>query len=189
MLVASVHQAIAELLPARLGFYETWLTEEGLREGTVGLAPFYAALSFLRREGDAYRPVMARAGDYAAQWTVDSMGETRRRLIGALPRFLRRRVLLSVWCDLVRTSHEETRATWRILRGTARLDIRASVFCAVRERAATPLCTCYASAVERILSMFGIEDSAAIVACRATGGETCVLEMPPAQPSASGEGA
>ena len=35
-------------------FYENWLNAEGLREGTIGLAPLYAVLSFLRQEGDAY---------------------------------------------------------------------------------------------------------------------------------------
>ena len=39
VLVASLHQAIADILPTRLGFYENWLNAEGLREGTIGLAP------------------------------------------------------------------------------------------------------------------------------------------------------
>ena len=55
VLVASLHQAIADILPTRLGFYENWLNAEGLREGTIGLAPLFAVLSFLRQEGDAYR--------------------------------------------------------------------------------------------------------------------------------------
>ena len=54
MLVASLHQAIADILPTRLAFYENWLNADGLREGTIGLAPLYAVLSFLRQEGDAY---------------------------------------------------------------------------------------------------------------------------------------
>ena len=52
VLVASLHQGIADILPNRLGFYENWLNTEGLRDGTIGLAPFYAVLSFLRPEGD-----------------------------------------------------------------------------------------------------------------------------------------
>ena len=55
VLVASLHQAIADILPTRLAFYENWLNAEGLREGTIGLAPLYAVLSFLRQEGDAYQ--------------------------------------------------------------------------------------------------------------------------------------
>ncbi len=62
VLVASLHQAIADILPTRLGFYENWLNAEGLREGTIGLAPLYAVLSFLRQEGDAYEIITARAG-------------------------------------------------------------------------------------------------------------------------------
>ena len=47
VLVASLHQAIADLLPTRLEFYENWLNVSGLREGTIGLAPLSAVLSFL----------------------------------------------------------------------------------------------------------------------------------------------
>ena len=63
VLVASLHQAIAEVLPNRLEFYENWLSTAGLREGTIGLAPLSAVLSFLRREGEAYNQITARAGD------------------------------------------------------------------------------------------------------------------------------
>ena len=54
VLVASLHQAIADVLPSRLEFYENWLSVSGLREGTIGLAPLFAVLSFLRTEGAAY---------------------------------------------------------------------------------------------------------------------------------------
>ena len=52
LLVASLHQAIAESLPLRLEFYENWLKPLGLlkRGQAIGLASFNAALSFLRRE-------------------------------------------------------------------------------------------------------------------------------------------
>ena len=70
VLVASLHQGIADILPTRLSFYENWLNAEGLREGTIGLAPLYAVLSFLRQEGDAYQMITTRAGEYAAEWTV-----------------------------------------------------------------------------------------------------------------------
>ena len=33
VLVASLHQAIADVLPSRLEFYENWLSNAGLREG------------------------------------------------------------------------------------------------------------------------------------------------------------
>ena len=52
LLVASLHQAIAESIPLRLEFYENWLKPLGLlQQGRViGAASFSAALSFLRRE-------------------------------------------------------------------------------------------------------------------------------------------
>src|SRR2546429_9914032 len=81
VLVASLHQGIADILPTRLTFYENWLNAEGLRDGTIGLAPLYAVLSFLRQEGDAYQMITARAGEYAAEWTVQSSSPLRRAII------------------------------------------------------------------------------------------------------------
>jgi hypothetical protein len=49
VLVASLHEAISDVLPTRLGFYENWLNAEGLRGGTIGLAAVNAVLSFLRQ--------------------------------------------------------------------------------------------------------------------------------------------
>ena len=94
VLVASLHQGIAENLPARLGFYENWLSEAKLRDGAIGLAPLYAVLSFLRQEGPVYDTITARAGQYAAEWTVDSMPALRRSVIRRAPLWLRGRLLM-----------------------------------------------------------------------------------------------
>src|SRR3990170_2975330 len=110
VLVASLHQGIADILPTRLGFYENWLNAEGLREGTIGLAPLYAVLSFLRQEGDAYQMITARAGEYAAEWTVASMPAARRALIKAAPCWLRGRLILGLARQLVRSSFRGNRA-------------------------------------------------------------------------------
>src|SRR3954464_15085915 len=109
VLVASLHQGIADILPTRLGFYENWLNAEGLREGTIGLAPFYAVLSFLRQEGDAYQMITTRAGAYAAEWTVQSMSRMQRSVIRAAPGWLRGRLLLRLARGLVRNSYQGSR--------------------------------------------------------------------------------
>src|SRR5918994_7974118 len=89
VLVASLHQAIADVIPTRLEFYENWLNSSGLREGTIGLAPLSAVLSFLRTEGEAYNQITDRAGEYAADWTVSSMPALERRGVPGLPAKLR----------------------------------------------------------------------------------------------------
>src|SRR3989475_4127202 len=94
VLVASLHQGIADILPDRLAFYENWLNAEGLREGTIGLAPLYAVLSFLRQEGEPYQMITTRAGEYAAEWTVQSMSPVQRMMIRAAPNWLRCRLLV-----------------------------------------------------------------------------------------------
>src|SRR5213078_432418 len=81
LLVASLHQGIADLLPTRLEFYEAWLNPAGLRDGKIGLAPLAAVLSFLRQEGEPYRLIAGRAGEYTAEWTVADLPGFRRALI------------------------------------------------------------------------------------------------------------
>ena len=114
VLVASLHQAIADVLPDRLEFYENWLKVPGLREGTIGLAPLSAVLSFLRLEGEAYNRTTARAGEYAADWTVSSMSALERRLIGALPTTLRHARRFRTARALVRSTYPGSRVKVRL---------------------------------------------------------------------------
>jgi bacteriochlorophyll 4-vinyl reductase len=177
VLVASLHQGIADILPDRLGFYENWLNAEGLREGTIGLAPLYAVLSFLRQEGEAYRTVTTRAGEYAAEWTVESMPPMRRRAIKLAPAWLRNRMLLRLAQQLVRDTYQGSRAISRLRRGTASVDVRASIFCTVREPVLYPLCGFYAAAFTRLLALFDTPVHTEVMACRGTGKTSCKLKV------------
>ena len=177
VLVASLHQGIADILPTRLGFYENWLNAEGLRDGTIGLAPLYAVLSFLRQEGDAYEIITTRAGEYAAEWTVQSMSPVQRSIIRAAPAWMRHRLLLRLARALVHSSYRGSRAVSRLRKGTARVDLRASIFCTVREPVPAPLCGFYAAAFTRLLALFNVEARTDVVACRGTGGATCLLTV------------
>jgi bacteriochlorophyll 4-vinyl reductase len=177
VLVASLHQGIADILPTRLAFYENWLNAEGLREGTIGLAPLYAVLSFLRQEGDAYRIITTRAGEYAAEWTVQSMPPVQRAFIKAAPTWLRSRMLVRLARQLVRETYQGSRAISRFRRGTANIDVRASIFCTVREPVSHPLCGFYAAAFTKLMAMFNVGAHTEVVACRGTGEATCVLKV------------
>jgi bacteriochlorophyll 4-vinyl reductase len=177
VLVASLHQGIADILPTRLSFYENWLNAEGLRGGTIGLAPMYAVLSFLRQEGEAYEMIMERAGAYAAEWTVAAMPAVRRTVVRGVPVWLRSRLVLKAVRDLVRDSYHGSRAVTRLRRGMVSIDVRASVFCTVRERVPHPLCGFYAAAFTRMMALFGLEAHAEVIACRGTGESTCVLKI------------
>lgn len=177
VLVASLHQGIADILPTRLGFYENWLNAEGLREGTIGLAPLYAVLSFLRQEGEAYQLITTRAGEYAAEWTVQSMPPLQRAMIKAAPVWLRSRMLLGLARRLVRSSYQGSRAISRLRRGTASVDVRASIFCTVREPVPSPLCGFYAAAFTRLMALFDIGARTEVLACRGTGEVSCVLQV------------
>ena len=178
VLVASLHQAIADVLPDRLEFYENWLNAPGLREGTIGLAPLSAVLSFLRIEGDAYNRIAERAGEYAADWTVSSMSGLERRVIGVLPTRLRTRGALRAAAALVRSTYPGSRVLVKVKRGTAAIDLRGSLFCEVREVSSIPLCGFYAAAIARVLFQFGLQADAKVYECRATSrGRGCRLTV------------
>ena len=169
VLVASLHQAIADVLPARLEFYENWLNPHGLREGTIGLAPLSAVLSFLRAEGSAYVEITSRAGDYAAEWTVRGLPAMERRLIGVLPAPLRLRAALRTARSMVRATYPGSRAIVRLRGNTAAIDLRGSLFCEVRQASALPLCGFYAVAIARVLRLCAVDAEAEVVECRASG--------------------
>lgn len=178
VLVASLHQAIADLLPTRLEFYENWINVVGLREGTIGLAPLSAVLSFLRTEGEAYGLITARAGEYAGEWSVNTVAPLERRIIQRLPAWLRTRAALRIVRGFVRTTYPGSRAIIRVKGTVASVDLRGSLFCEVREVPPVPLCGFYAAAIDKILSMFDIHATTEVAECRAGGGRKgCLLSV------------
>jgi hypothetical protein len=178
VLVASLHQAIADLLPTRLEFYENWLNVSGLREGTIGLAPLTAVLSFLRGEGHAYNLITSRAGEYAAAWTFENESAFKRRVIMALPAGLRARAALGTARALVRATYPGSRALTRMKRGVITVDLRGSLFCEVRETSIEPLCGFYASAIAGVLRLFDVSADARVNECRASGARRgCVVSV------------
>ena len=178
LLVASLHQAVADILPTRLEFYENWLNVSGMREGTIGLGPLFAVLSFLRGEGSTYHAITTRAGEYAGEWTVVELAGMERRFIGALPTALRTRAALRISRALIRATYPDTSARIRVRRGAATVDLRGSLFCEVRELAQTPLCGFYAAAVRRVLELFALQADVRVVECRAAGvHRACVLNV------------
>jgi hypothetical protein len=193
LLVASLHQAIAETMPLRLEFFENWLKPLGLlQQGRViGAAAFSAALSFLRREEPrgVYHDVTRRAGGLAAMWTYESLSWSRKRWIRMLPTRLRLRGAIRVLREITRAAYPGSRIVYRLHRDGGHIEIRGSLFCQVREPAERPLCGFYEGAVVKLMELFAIRGSVRLSKCRAAGGTVCQMqvfwtpgEAEPAQP-------
>jgi predicted hydrocarbon binding protein len=86
-------------------------------------------------------------------------------------------MLLRLATQLVRSSYQGSRAISRLRRGTASVDVRASIFCTVREPVLQPLCGFYAAAFTRMLTLFNVHARTEVVTCRGTGGQTCVMKV------------
>jgi hypothetical protein len=177
LLVASLHQGIADLLPTRLEFYEAWLNPVGLRDGRIGLAPLAAVLSFLRQEGEPYQLIAARAGEYTAEWSVADMPAMERAMIRAAPPGLRTWLVMRLARKMIRNTYKGSRAIVRWRKGEGAIDIRGSIFCEVRDRVEHPLCEFYASAVRRLLYLFNLDADVGITQCRAAGAGQCLMSV------------
>ena len=175
LLVVSLHQAITDLLPTRLEFYEAWLNPAGLRDGRIGLAPLAAVLSFLRQEGEPYRLVSARAGEYTAEWTVANLSAFKGAVIRAAPPALRARLVMRVVRSIVRSTCRSSRARVRWRKGRAAVSVHGSIFCRVRSPVEQPLCEFYVSAIRRMMGLFGLDAETDIEQCLATGADHCLL--------------
>jgi hypothetical protein len=177
LLVASLHQGIADLLPTRLEFYEAWLNPSGLRDGRIGLAPLAAVLSFLRQEGEIYKLIAGRAGEYTAEWTVAALPAFQRAVLRAAPPRIRLHLVMRLARLMIRNTYRGSRAIVRWRQGRGAVDIRGSIFCEVRDRVEQPLCEFYASAIRRLMYLFSLDVEVGTEQCRATGGGQCLMTV------------
>jgi predicted hydrocarbon binding protein len=177
ILPASLHQGIADLLPSRLEFYEEWLNPKAMRDGRIGLAPLAAVLSFLRREGDVYQPIAARAGEYAAEWTYADVSALRRSVIRAAPVWLRLRLVAGLARRLTVRTYSDCRVSVQWKKQTGTVGMAGSLFCVVREPAGQPLCGFYAAAIRRLMALGGLDVEVTPQQCRATGAERCAMTI------------
>jgi bacteriochlorophyll 4-vinyl reductase len=178
LLIASLHQGIAEVAPTRLSFYENWLTPPGLKDTKFGLAPLHAVLSFLRREGQApYEQIMRCAGTYSADWVYSDLSSFQRSLIRSLPVVMRTRAALYLSRRVVKNTFRGSRTRTRLRHGVGTMDIRASVFCEIRETADWPMCIFYSAAIERFLHRFDLDASVEPRHCKASGAPGCTMTV------------
>jgi hypothetical protein len=183
IVAAAVHQAVADQMPMQLDFYEHYLKPMRFRQPNLGAASFAAALSFLRQEADAYDPIVARAGRYAADWTFAAAPRVRRAVWQRLPCGLRTRAALRLARQVVADAApgSPVRSSYRGHEG--RLDIKRSPFCEVRKPADAPLCGYFASALEALCGRLRVPAQVRIVGCRATGEPYCLLALDTALPT------
>jgi hypothetical protein len=171
LLIASLHQGIADVSPSRLDFYENWLSPTGLRDGRMGLAPLGAVLSFLHREESPTNHLIpTQAGVCAATWGYGGASTIRKAFIRRLPPRLRTRAALGLARILVRETIAESKVMARVKRGEGTIEIRSPLFEYLREPAAVPMRVFYASAYTECLKLCGVngvvEVSDAASGCR-----------------------
>ena len=187
LLAASLHQAIADELPQRLEFYEHWLHAEGLRDGSIGLAPMSAVIGFLRTEGDAYERVVTRAGSLSAEWGLSARPALGTQTLRRLPEMFRLRGALRVADSIARSASPQSPLVRRTSGLLARVQVTDSLFCAARGPHASPLCGFYRALIGRTLELCGVTAIARFESCRAVDGSGCVVVVEIGPAVAAGE--
>ncbi len=174
LLIASLHQGIADVAPTRLDFYENWLSPTGMREGRMGLAPLGAVLSFLHREETPDdRRIPAAAGACAASWALADVSPFRLRAIGRLPLGWRTRATLGLARDMVCETITESTVKTRVRRGTAEIVIASPLFEYLREPAFVPMRRYYGALYGEVLRAGGLDADVEIDEV----GPTCRLQV------------
>lgn len=185
LLAAALHQAIADLLPMRLEFYESYLRPRGWREDAVNLAPVTAVLSFLRHEDPGtYDAVMVQAASYAAAWWLARQPWHVRVGGRLLPLGLRLRQVGRLAKQHYEHAYRGTKVRMRVRKRQLELEIRGSIFCSSREHAHDPHCRYYLAFLEALLARDAFKRQGSVAACRALGGESCVVRLDVAEPQA-----
>lgn len=174
LLVASLHQAIAEEIPARLEFYEHWLRPDRAGAAPCGRAPMLAVVGFLRTEGEAYHRVVGTAGRRAVEWTVPARGSWLARL---LPPALASRLVVSRLARLSRQADARTRIRGRQRGGHGTITVSGSPFCDMRGTRADAGCGFYAAALSHLMAINGLDGEARTGPCVSVGHRGCVIEF------------
>ena len=175
LLGASLHQAIAEVLPMRLEFYEHWLHGGGLRDGTIGMAPMSAVVGFLRTEGDAYDRIVARAGALSAEWGLSTRPALSVQTLKRLPRALRLRGALRLANGIACSASPNSPLVRRMSGAQARVQVTDSLFCTARGGHTTPRCGFYSALITRTLELCAVNAVTRLESCRAVDGSPCVV--------------
>lgn len=134
-------------------------------------------LGFLRTEGADYDRVMTVAGRLAGEWTVASLSPFQRRMVGSMPRPFRKRAALRIAAGIIRDVSSASRTTIRVSRQSARVVVKGSLFCEVREPQPAPLCAFYLGVVAETLTRMSLPARGRVEGCRAVGGDACVIAL------------
>jgi len=192
LLAAALHQAINDVTPPRLEFYETYLRPRGWREDAVNLAPVAAVVSFLRHEPPGtYDAVMTRAAEYAARWIVQAQPWHRRLRRRFSPRWMRLKAVARLGRAHLERGYRGTQVQVSARRTLLVVDIRGSIFCSPRDRASAPHCRYQQAVFEQLLIWHGLPvASSRIESCRAHGGDTCRvrIDLVPVSPEGNDRG-
>ena len=177
LFLTSLEKAIEEHAPEELEIVAQWFDRAG-RQPRFHVATVIGAVGYLRRKPSLYEKVIKTAGRTASEHAYRELSPFERRLLEALPRFGRERLVKYLLHTGLRSIHRDAQLSVAQEGGKLVLTVGNSMFCHTRaDGAGDARCQFYSSLFAGLLEKtdlhcYSVEETT----CRGQGGDACRFE-------------
>ena len=180
LLVTSLQRALEEHAPEELDVFGQWF-DPATRETQFHVATVIGAVGYLRRNPALYEKVIETAGRTASARAFNDLSLIERRLIGAMPRFGRARLLKHLLNNGLHSIHRDGRLSIDEDKDRLVVTLTNSLFCLTpAENGGRKRCHFYAALFTGLLEKTDFRcKNVRESACRGQGNESCRFEATP----------
>ena len=186
LFVTSLQKAIEQHAPEELEVFSQWFNPSA-RQTRFHVATVIGAVGYLRRNPVLYEKVIATAGKTASERAYGDFSQIERRLLGALPRFGRERLVKHLLHSGLRSIHKDAQLAVERESEKLILTVDNSLFCHTpAEDGGQKRCHFYCAMFAGLLEKTDIHCySVTEASCRGQGDETCRFEALLERPKAA----
>jgi len=177
LFVTSLQRALEEHAPEELEVFSRWF-DPSARRTRFHVATVIGAVGYLRRNPSLYFKVIDTAGRTASERAYGDFSQIERRLMEALPKFGRERLVKYLLHSGLRSIHKDAQLSVRREGEKLVLTVTNSLFCHTpAEEGGQKRCHFYAALFSGLLEKTGIQCySMTELSCRGQGSDTCSFE-------------
>ncbi|HXV64968.1 MAG TPA: hypothetical protein VEK15_29995 [Vicinamibacteria bacterium] len=185
LFVTSLHRAIEELAPEEMDVFSRWF-DPSTRRTRFHVATIIGAVGYLRRNPALYEKVIEAAGKTASERAYADLSPIERRLLEALPRFGRERLVKYLLHSGLRSIHKDAQLSVGKDGDKLILTVTNSIFCCTPADNSGHRCQFYAVLFEGLLGKTDLRCySVKEASCRGQGADACRFEALLKEPQAA----
>lgn len=177
LFVTSLQKALEEHAPEELEVFGRWF-DPSARQTRFHVATVIGAVGYLRRNPSLYQKVISAAGRTASDRAYGDFSPIERRLLEALPRFGRERLVKHLLHSGLRSIHKDALLSVKRENEKLVVTVENSLFCHTpAENGGLMRCHFYAALFAGLLEKTDLPCySVSEVTCRGQGSDTCRFE-------------